>query len=358
MVASLAVLAAACSGSGGAAESTAVPTTVAATTTTTSPPVTTRPRSTTTTIDTTTTTVPEPVHLPLTGELVDDEADVPDQPALVVKIDNHPRARPQAGLNEADIVFEENVENLTRFAAVFHSDGSDPVGPIRSARHQDIHLLEAFEMPLFAQSGGNATVMRAVADADLVSLSPGNAAGFYRRSGRGGAPHNLYSSTDALRTNTPDDFDVPEPVFYFLEPDDEIDGEPASVIEVGMDGVDVRWEYDARSDRYRRWQNDQVHETELTGQVWADNVVVMSAEYRYHPLDGTPAAQTLGTNTVTVFSGGTVQTGVWLRFQPDGPFAFFDNVDDLNEIRMEPGRTWVEIARVDENEDQDVLSWS
>src|SRR5690606_23286083 len=107
VVASLAVLAAACSGSGGAAESTAVPTTVAATTTTTSPPVTTRPRSTTTTIATTTTTVPEPVHLPLTGELVDDEADVPDQPALVVKIDNHPRARPQAGLNEADIVFEE-----------------------------------------------------------------------------------------------------------------------------------------------------------------------------------------------------------------------------------------------------------
>ena len=358
-MASLALLAAACSGSDGATESTAAPSTAAAATTTSSPPVTTSPRSTSSTIATTTTTVPEPVYLPLTGELVDDEADIPDRPALVVKIDNHPRARPQAGLNEADIVFEENVENLTRFAAVFHSDGSDPVGPIRSARHQDVHLLEAFETPLFAQSGGNATVMRAVDDADLVSLTPGNSAGFYRRSGRGGAPHNLYSSTDALRTNTPDDFDVPEPVFYFLEGDDAVAGDPASVIEVAMDGVDVRWEYDARSDRYRRWQNDQVHETELSGQVWADNVVVMSAEYRYHPLDGTPTAQTLGTNAVAVFSGGTVQTGVWLRFQPDGPFAFFDNVEDLNEIRMEPGRTWVEIAQVDDDEDDDdVLSWS
>lgn len=353
-MASLAVLAAACSGSGGAAESTPAPSTTQATTTTSHPPVTTGPRPTTTTDATTTTTVPTPVHLPLTGEIVAGESEVPDRPALVVKIDNHPRARPQAGLNEADIVFEENVENLTRFAAVFHSDDSDPVGPIRSARHQDIHFLEAFETPLFAQSGGNATVMRAVDDADVVSLTPSNAAGFYRRSGRGGSPHNLYSSTEALRTNTPEDFDVPEPVFYYLEPDEEIAGDPASVIEVAMDGVDVRWEYDERSDRYRRWQNDQAHETELTGQVWADNVVVMTAEYRHHPADGTPTAQTLGTNAVAVFSGGTVQTGVWLRFQPDGPFAFFDNVEDLNEIRMEPGRTWIEIAR----DGDDVLSWS
>lgn len=298
--------------------------------------------------------MPEPVYLPLTGEQVESAADVPDQPALAVKIDNHPRARPQAGLNEADIVFEENVENLTRFAAVFHSESSDPVGPIRSARHQDVHVLEAFNTPLFAQSGGNASVMRAVEDADLISLTPSNAAGFYRRSGRGGNPHNLYSSVSALRANTPRNFEAPEPVFYFLEPDQTVAGDPASVVDVAMDGVAVRWEYDGTSDRYYRWQNDQPHETELTGQVWADNVVVMDAEYRHHPGDGNPTAQTLGTNTVTVFSGGTVQTGVWLRFQPDGPFAFFDNVDDLNEIEMEPGRTWVEITR----DDRDALTWS
>jgi len=77
---------------------------------------------------------------PLLGTPVEDSA-AASRPAMVVKIDNHPSARPQAGINQADIIFEENVEKLTRYAAVFHSEGSDPVGPIRSGRFQDINLL-------------------------------------------------------------------------------------------------------------------------------------------------------------------------------------------------------------------------
>ncbi|MFM8993404.1 MAG: DUF3048 domain-containing protein, partial [Actinomycetota bacterium] len=74
---------------------------------------------------TTTTTIP-PILAPLTNLPVDAPI---TRPALVVKIDNHPKARPQWGLNQADIVYEENVEMLTRFAAVFHTNDSDPVGP-------------------------------------------------------------------------------------------------------------------------------------------------------------------------------------------------------------------------------------
>ena len=105
----------------------------------------------TTVPETTTTTIPVVVN-PLTGAPAADES-ILNRPALVVKIDNHPRARPQWGLNQADLVFEENVEQLTRFAAVFHSQGSDPVGPIRSGRQQDIDLLGSLNHPLFAWSG-------------------------------------------------------------------------------------------------------------------------------------------------------------------------------------------------------------
>ena len=73
----------------------------------------------TTVAESTTTTIPI-VRAPLTGAQAPDEA-VIGRPALVVKIDNHPKSRPQWGLNQADIVFEENVEQLTRFAAVFQS---------------------------------------------------------------------------------------------------------------------------------------------------------------------------------------------------------------------------------------------
>lgn len=131
--------------SGGAASTSAVPDTVAPTTTV---------ESTTTT----TTTIP-PILAPLTGLPVSTAI---TRPALVAKIDNHPKARPQWGLNQADVVYEENVEMLTRFAAVFHTNDSDPVGPIRSGRKQDIDLLEPLNSPLFAWSGGNAEVTKLV----------------------------------------------------------------------------------------------------------------------------------------------------------------------------------------------------
>src|SRR5918994_7333194 len=74
---------------------------------------------------------PPPVCL-LTGE--DPEADLP-RPAVAVKIENSPQSRPQAGLGEADVVFEEVVEGgVTRFAAIYHCGSTKKVGPVRSAR--------------------------------------------------------------------------------------------------------------------------------------------------------------------------------------------------------------------------------
>ena len=163
---------------------------------------TTRPRPTTTTTEATTTTPPPPPVAPLTGQVWTGDPAILTRPALVVKIDNaDPSARPQYGLNQADIVFEEIVEVQTRFAAVFHSQTADPVGPIRSGRTQDIDLLGSFNAPMFMWSGGNAAVTRAIEDSDLVNLSAQHsdvyaAAGFFRSDDRPG-PHDLYASTSA-----------------------------------------------------------------------------------------------------------------------------------------------------------------
>ena len=95
-------------------------------------------------------------------------------------------------------MFEEVVEAGTRFAVVFHSGNSNPVGPIRSGRTQDIDLLGALNQPLFAWSGGNAIVERAIADSDFVDLNPKSHGGLYRRQGSNPRPHNFYSDTDKL----------------------------------------------------------------------------------------------------------------------------------------------------------------
>ena len=133
----LAVGTAACSGGDGessAPTSTDAATTTAASTTSTSSTSTTSTVAPTTTEAITTTTEPPVPVYPLTGLVMTDPF-IGALPALVVKIDNAPGARPQSGMNEADIVVEEIVnDNLTRFAFVFQSQGADPVGPIRSGR--------------------------------------------------------------------------------------------------------------------------------------------------------------------------------------------------------------------------------
>ena len=105
---------------------------------------------------TSTTAAPLGPTYPLTGLPSDDEARR-TRPALVVKIDNNIGARPPVGINQADVVYEEEIEaGYTRFAAVFHSQDADPVGPIRSARISDIALLGNLNRPMLAWSGANA----------------------------------------------------------------------------------------------------------------------------------------------------------------------------------------------------------
>jgi hypothetical protein len=314
-VAASALLAACGGGDDESAETTVVttteaPTTTEATTTTTTLPETVPPTLPITTVPPISTTIaPDVLRMPLTGEPIASEDEIPNRPAMAVKIDNIGRARPQSGLNEADIVIEEIInDGATRFAAVFHSQEVDVLGPVRSGRYPDIQLLEAFDRPLFVWSGGNAGVT------------------YYIK--------------------TPADFSIPPVVLPYLREGDVLDGEPATTITVTMDNVDVRWEYDTETGKYCRWQDGGEHMTENSGQVCTDNVVAMMANYKQSPIDArTPDAQMLGSNTVAVFTGGTVRTGVWLRWENTDRYAYFDNLTDLNEIRLQPGRTFIELPR-------------
>jgi hypothetical protein len=348
---------AACGGGGDdeAATTTSAPPTTEATTTTTTTtaPPTLPPPSTPAPVSTT--TIPDILRMPLTGEPIDSEDEIPDRPAMAVKIDNSGPARPQSGLNEADIVIEQIINGgATRLAAIFHSQGVDPVGPVRSGRYPDILLLEAFNKPLYVWSGGNAGVTYYIERSQLTDLSYLKTPGYYRRPGRK-APTNLYTSTEAMWEKTPDDFEVPPVVLPYLRPGEALTGEPATEIVVTMDDNEARWEYNPDDGLYYRWQNDQRHMTENSGQVSTKNVVVMAANYLQSPIDArTPDAQMLGSAPVYIFTGGTVRVGVWLRFESTDRYQFFDSIETLNELRIQPGRTFIEIPRAIEG----TVSWS
>jgi hypothetical protein len=354
----LSLIVAACGGGDDDAAPTTPPstrptTTTSTTTTTTTIPPTLPPPSTPAPVSTT--IAPDILRMPLTGEPLASEADIPNRPAMAVKIDNSPAARPQSGLNEADIVIEEIInDDLTRFAAVFHSQDADPVGPVRSGRYPDILLLEAFNQPLFVWSGGNAGVTYYIERSNMVDLSFQKTPGYYRRRGRR-SPSNLYTSTQAMWANTPLEFGTPPVVLPYLRPEETVTGDPATEITVVMDAIEARWVYDPTDGMYYRWQNGREHMTENSGQVSTANLVVMAANYIQSPIDrNTPDAQMLGVNPVYIFTGGTVRVGVWLRFNAADRYAFYDDVNTLNELRLQPGRTFIELPRAIEG----TVTWS
>ena len=94
-----------------------------------------------------------------------------DGPILVVKIDDTTQAHPQAGLEDADIVYIEQVEGgLTRLAAVFSSKIPQVIGPVRSARISDLEILEQFGRVAFAYSGAQSKLLPVIAAANLENL--------------------------------------------------------------------------------------------------------------------------------------------------------------------------------------------
>jgi Protein of unknown function (DUF3048) N-terminal domain/Protein of unknown function (DUF3048) C-terminal domain len=337
--------AAACSGgSESAATTTEATTTTAASTTTTSTTTTTEPKETTTTTEVPT---DDSIRQPLTGEIVDSEADLITRPALVVKIDNNDgSARPNhSGLAVADIVFEEIIEaEDTRFAAVFHTQDSEPVGPIRSGREQDVALLSGLNAPLFAWSGGNPGVTRLIRDSFLTDLNAGFEASdaYFRGPGRG--PHDLYSKTQDLYAFTPADHPgAPLRQFEYVWPDDEFVGEQVVDVDMSLRSKDIRWEWDAEAGTFARYQEGTRHVDVVHGDIFATNVVVMVSSYGKSSIDNrSPEAETVGSGPVYVFSNGQVVTGRWQRSTVLDTFHFTDGSGE--PIRLNPGNTWVELA--------------
>jgi Protein of unknown function (DUF3048) N-terminal domain/Protein of unknown function (DUF3048) C-terminal domain len=136
------------------------------------------------------------LYSPFTGEPVTALGRV-----LAVKIDNLAPARPQTGLTGADIVYVLPVEGgLSRFMAVFSSRFPSVIGPVRSAREDDLELLRQFGRPAFAYSGAQPQLLPVVERARTVDLYAGrpSVSGGYFRDPRRIAPHNLYARTSRL----------------------------------------------------------------------------------------------------------------------------------------------------------------
>lgn len=347
----LALAAAAC---GGDADATS-------TTTTSAPPVvdttsaeggstttTTAETSTTSSSTTTTTTEAPSVFSPLNGLAVDDEAAL-ERRVMAVKIDNHPLARPQSGVQEADSVVEILVEGgFTRFMALFHHSDSEYLGPIRSARPTDPGLLQPLGATITV-SGAQDWVAGIVVSRGIPILGEGP--GTFRIGSRS-APHNLYGSTVELRAEAdgrgfPDEMGVP---LYEVAAWDTPPEEAAETISLTFTpGTTMTWTYE--DGRYLRsmggFGQDWIDAAGTREQIAADVLVVLGGtQYTAYPPAGArgsavPATETTGTGWVLVFADGVVAKGTWSRATYDDPFVLVG--EDGLPLTVPPGFPWISV---------------
>lgn len=299
------------------------------------------------------TPTPEPTPteaFPLTGVPTFEPA--LDRPVIAAKIDHAPGARPQIGLEIADIVYEELVEGgSTRFLALFHSNIPPEVGPLRSGRLVDVHILSPWN-GVFVYSGARPEVRTVLANAGIARLVDSGPPLFFRLSGRR-APHNLMARTDEVlaRAATMSGVEPVPDVPYVFTVDPPAGGVEQHEFEIRMSSsYRTGWAWEEPAEVFRRFQNGVPSEVVGDGQIGAANVVAILTDIG---LGG--CCDTSGARYVTTRLQGDGAAVVWrdgqryqARWVKDGPRDHLRILDmDGNDFAFARGSTWFHLGPLD-----------
>lgn len=286
----------------------------------------------------------EPIIAPLTGEAVQDPA-VPGRSVVALKVDNAPQARPQVGLEDADILFTELVEGgTTRFIGLYHSAMAEGAGPVRSGRDVDAQVLPPFS-PVFGISGAAPGTYEALRGAGLLVYEEGQAGAFTRDPNRV-SPHDLMASTSALANASGDLPPAAEP--WPFDPAPPAGGEPATGVELIYSAFyAAAWNWDASVDTWRRSQEGGPHVDADEEQLTADTIVVARVTTSNGPgvdVGGNPVPEVnaVGEGEATILRDGRSYPARWRK--PDATSQFEWLTPEGQVLPLRPGRTWVELV--------------
>lgn len=292
-----------------------------------------------------TTVAPRPA--PLTGLILADGT-VADRPAVVVKVDNGPAARPQAGLDKADVVIEEKVEGaITRLLVVFHSEDAELVGPVRSVRSTDAPIVSAFG-GVFAFAGGIPAFVALANSAPVTVISEQSQPEAFKLRADKRRPFKTYASSERLRGLAGDRAKPPPRLFEFLAAGEAFNPAgalPAVNATVVFGGVTrSAWDYDPASSQWRRSTNGTPHLVEGGAQLSFTNVVIQRTAYqgtRFTDTSGSKVdeAVVVGSGDAVILSGGKQVAAKWSKPSATAVTTYTDSAGA--PIRLAPGRTWI-----------------
>ena len=266
------------------------------------------------------------------------------KPVLAVKIDNIVTARPQTGLQSADIVYVEPVEGgLTRFMAVFSSRVPTTVGPVRSARESDLYLLPQFGRPAFAWSGATPHLVPFIERARIADLYALQVNGYYRISSRV-APENLYANPQTLLKEAPNASKARDIGFRFgAQP---AGGRATGSYTVKYPATTYTFRWSAKAKRWLVWMDGAPGMATEGGQLGGATVIIQYVYIgtsRFEEYGGLPPlARSIGSGTAVILRNGRAYTVHWSRPGLNSGTTF--TLPGGKRMLFAPGQVWVVLA--------------
>ncbi len=273
-------------------------------------------------------------------------------PVLVVKIDDTSNARPQVGLEFADVVYIEQVEGgLTRLAAVFSSSIPTRIGPVRSARISDIELLAQYGHVAFAFSGAQHKLLPVIAAAKLSDVGAmRRGPTFYVNDPNRNQPYAMFLNAQALMANEVSKATVIDPArnvgWTFSE---KLENTGFEITDVTMHWPAQRYfaTWDETSSRWFLNVNSAPDLSDLGKNLGPTTLVIQivsitPSEYGDKFGGNTPFSQTVGTGKGYVLRDSTVIEGTWNRPDSLSPTTWTDATGA--EIKFAPGQIWVALT--------------
>ncbi len=294
---------------------------------------------------------------PLTGLVVKNAALLQRRP-IQVRIGNDPQIRPQSGLPQADLVYEEIMDGwwITRLTAVFLSHTPQVIGPVRSARLVNLELASQFDAAL-VHAGASDQIRWLISQSDIIDLDEYFHPKPYYYVEENDWRGRLFTKGPALREYmAAAGLEKATPLAGFTfspQGSPPPEGHPAASFVVPYPKSSlVEWRYDDTSGFYLRFVQGKPHTDAVSGkQLQAANVIVQHARHEKTDI----VEDSLGTTSIKIvlsgegqaeiFRDGVMLQSTWKYEEPKQLTRYLD--EKGNPIPLKPGNSWIELVPID-----------
>ena len=280
-----------------------------------------------------------------------------DRP-IAVMIDNHKDAWPQAGLQDAYMVYEIVVEGgETRLMALFKGVNIDKIGPVRSARHYFLdYAMENDAIYVhFGQSPQAESDIKKYDIDDINGISEDGTT-FWRVNDKA-APHNAVTSTEKLLKSAESKkyktTSTETSVLNYVT--DEVnlkDGEDALKVTIPHSQLQtVEYYYDEQNKVYERYARDKEQTDWTTGNTITTKNIIITFCDNYTLTDSENKGRQ-GLKNIGTFDGYYITNGKAIKIKctkqaRDEKTVYTDLQGNIIEVN--DGNTFVHICPTDSN---------